>query len=106
YDEAIAFAANELEQAGRQVAGWASPSDSNEELFLFRRLFREVLESPNLDHRSAVLEDAEPDDSSLPIADIERCDHVIVLGGQDVIDAAPVLHLRLFKSQRKGLQVT
>ncbi|TME56099.1 MAG: hypothetical protein E6I60_04710, partial [Chloroflexi bacterium] len=106
YDEAIAFAASALEQAGRQVAGWASPSDSNEELFLFRRLFREVLESPNLDHRTAVLEDAEPDDSSLPIADIERCDHVIVLGGQDVIDAAPVLHLRLFKAQRKGLQVT
>jgi predicted molibdopterin-dependent oxidoreductase YjgC len=52
-----------------------------------------------------VLEDAHPDDMSLPIADIERCDHLVVLGGQDVIDAAPVLHLRLFKSQRKGLQV-
>src|SRR2546423_1248091 len=43
---------------------------------------------------------------TLPIADIERCDHVVVLGGQDVIDAAPVLHLRLFKSQHKGLQVS
>ncbi|HEY4845845.1 MAG TPA: molybdopterin-dependent oxidoreductase [Candidatus Dormibacteraeota bacterium] len=106
YDEAIAVAADALKQAGRQAAGWASPAASNEELFLFRRLFREVLESPNLDHRSAVLEDAEPDDMSLPIADIEGCDHVVVLGGQDVIDAAPVLHLRLFKSQRKGLQVT
>src|SRR5439155_422653 len=51
-------------------------------------------------------EDAEPDDMTLPIADIERCDHLVVLGGQDVIDAAPVLHLRLFKSQRKGLQVS
>jgi NADH-quinone oxidoreductase subunit G len=105
YDEAIAVTADLLKQAGRQVAGWASPAASNEELFLFRRLFREVLESPNLDHRSGVLEDAEPDDMSLPIADIERCDHVVVLGGQDVIDAAPVLHLRLFKSQRKGVNV-
>jgi len=105
YDEAITFTADALKQAGRQAAGWASPAASNEELFLFQRLFREVLESPNLDHRSAVLVDAEPDDMSLPIADIERCDHVIVLGGQDVIDAAPVLHLRLFKSQRKGVQV-
>src|SRR5256886_14861572 len=43
---------------------------------------------------------------TLPIADIERCDQVVVLGGQDEIDAAPVLHLRLFKSQRKGLQAT
>src|SRR5205814_2552671 len=82
-----------------------SPAASNEELFLFQRLFREVLTSPNLDHRSAVLEDAEPDDMTLPIADIERCEHVVVLGGQDVIDAAPVLHLRLFKSQRKGVNV-
>jgi NADH-quinone oxidoreductase subunit G len=105
YDEAIAFTADALKQAGRQVAGWASPAASNEELFLFRRLFREVLQSPNLDHRSGVLDDAEPDDMSLPIADIERCDYVVVLGGQEVIDAAPVLHLRLFKSQRKGVNV-
>jgi len=105
YDEVIAFTADALKESG-QIAGWASPAASNEELFLFQRLFREVLSSPNLDHRSGVLEDAEPDDMTLPIADIERCDHVIVLGGQDVIDAAPVLHLRLFKSQRKGLQVT
>jgi NADH-quinone oxidoreductase subunit G len=106
YDEAIVFTADALRQAGPQVAGWVSPAASNEELFLFQRLFREVLASPNLDHRSGVLEDAEPDDMTLPIADLERCDHVVVLGGQDVIDAAPVLHLRLFKSQRKGLQVS
>ena len=106
YDEAIAFTADALKKAGRQVAGWASPAASNEEFFLFRRLFREVLGSGNLDHRSAAIDDAEPEDTSLPIADIERCDHVVVLGGQEVIDAAPVLHLRLFKSQRKGVQVT
>jgi NADH-quinone oxidoreductase subunit G len=105
YDEVIAFTADALKESGRQVAGWASPAASNEELFLFQRLFREVLGSPNIDHRSGVLEDAEPDDMTLPIADIERCDYVVVLGGQDVIDAAPVLHLRLFKSQRKGVNV-
>lgn len=105
YDEAIAFAADGLKQAGGQVAGWASPSDSNEELFLLRRLFRDVLKSPHLDHRFANIPDSNPEDFSLPIADIERLEHVVVLGGQDVIDAAPVLHLRLFKSQRKGVNV-
>jgi NADH-quinone oxidoreductase subunit G len=105
YEEAIAFAATALKQAGAPVAGWASPAATNEELFLFRRLFREVLKSSHLDHRSGAVDDAEPDDMTLPIADIERCDHVIVLGGQAVIDAAPVLHLRLFKSQRKGVDV-
>jgi NADH-quinone oxidoreductase subunit G len=105
YDDAIAFAADALKQARGQVAGWASPADTNEELFLFRRLFREVLQSPHLDHRSGAIPDAEPEDTSLPIADIERCDYVVVLGGQGVIDAAPVLHLRLFKSERNGVKV-
>src|SRR2546423_1246256 len=66
YDEVVAFTADALKASG-QVAGWASPAASNEELFLFQRLFREVLASPNIDHRSAVLEDAEPDDMTLPI---------------------------------------
>ena len=105
YEDAIAFTVDALKRAGGQAAGWASPADTNEELVLFRRLFREVLRSPHLDHRSAAVPDAEPDDMSLAIADIERLDHAVVLGGQEVIDAAPVLHLRLFKAQRKGLNV-
>ena len=105
YEEAIAFTVDGLKRAGGQAAGWASPADTNEELVLFRRLFREVLRSPHLDHRSAIVPDAEPDDMSLAIADIERLDHAVLLGGQEVIDAAPVLHLRLFKAQRKGLNV-
>ena len=105
YDEAIEFAADGLKQAGGLVAGWASPSDTNEELFLIRRLFRDILKSPHLDHRNGTVPDSDPEDFTLPIADIERLDHVVVLGGQDVIDAAPVLHLRLFKSQRKGVNV-
>src|SRR2546423_2409062 len=105
YDEAIAFAVDGLKRAAGQTAGWASPSDTNEELLLFRRLFRDVLRSQHLDHRSATVVGAETGDMTLSIADIERLDHAIVLGGQDVIDAAPVLHLRLFKSQRKGVNV-
>ena len=105
YDEAIAFTVDGLKRAGGQAAGWASPADTNEELLLFRRLFRDVLRSPHLDHRSATVVDAEPGDMTLSIADIERLEHVVLLGGQEVIDAAPVLHLRLFKSQRKGVTV-
>ncbi|HEY8736422.1 MAG TPA: molybdopterin-dependent oxidoreductase [Candidatus Dormibacteraeota bacterium] len=105
YPELFEFAADALKRAGAPVAGWASPGSTNEELFLFQRLMREVLKSPHLDHRTAAVADTSPEDMTLPIADIERCDHVIVLGGQEVIDAAPVLHLRLFKSQRKGVTV-
>jgi NADH-quinone oxidoreductase chain G len=106
WEEAIGAAAQLLRDAGGAVAGWASPGSTNEELFLFQKLFREVLQSPHLDHRAGVpVEDSEPDDMTLPIADLERCDHVVVLGGQEVIDAAPVLHLRLFKSQRHGVKV-
>ena len=105
-DEAIAYTATQLKQAGPRAAGWASPADTNEELFLFGRLFRELLKSPHLDHRgSATVPDTGPDDLTLPIADIERLDYAVLLGGQEVIDAAPVLHLRLFKSQRKGMKL-
>src|SRR5439155_1740350 len=53
YEDAIAFTVDALKRAGGQAAGWASPADTNEELVLFRRLFREVLRSPHLDHRGA-----------------------------------------------------
>ena len=108
YDEAIAAAAQALERIGPAMAGWASPAATNEELFLFQRLFRDLLGSPHLDHgagRRQAAVDLDPDDAVLPIADLERCDYVVVLGGQAVIDAAPVLHLRLFKSQRRGVHV-
>jgi len=105
YEEAIAETASRLKQAGGAAAGWASPAATNEELYLFQRLFREVLRSPHIDHRPAAVPDADPEDMALPIADIERCDHVVVLGGEEVINAAPVLHLRLFKSQRHGVRI-
>jgi NADH-quinone oxidoreductase subunit G len=108
YEQAIAAAADALASTGGAVAGWVSPAATNEELFLFQRLFREVLGSTHLDHRAGSKEaqvGLEPDDATLPIADLERCDHVVVLGGQAVIDAAPVLHLRLTKSERRGVHV-
>ena len=105
YPEAVADAAARLQRAGSSAAGWASPGATNEELFLFQRLFRETLQSPHLDHRPQGIHESDPEDIGLPIADIERCDHVVVLGGQEVIDAAPVLHLRLHKSQRHGVAV-
>jgi len=105
YQELASFTANAFKLAGSPIAGWASPGSTNEELFLFQRLFREVLKSPHLDHRTVGVAETTPEDMTLPIADIEQCDHVIVLGGQELIDAAPVLHLRLFKSQRKGVKI-
>jgi len=73
--------------------------------FLFQRLFRETLKSPTSTiasrdprHRSGGHRSAD--------RDIEHCDHVVVLGGQEVIDAAPVLHLRLHKSSGTGSPCT
>ncbi len=105
YDEAFRTAAEALRRARGAVAGWVSPAATNEELFLFRRLIHEGLGSAHLDHRTGSVPSADLEDMTLPIADLERCDHVVVLGGQAVIDAAPVLHLRLFKSQRRGVKV-
>jgi NADH-quinone oxidoreductase subunit G len=105
YDDAVQAASAGLRAAGNAAAGWISPGATNEEAFLFQRVFREVLRSSHLEHGGAVAKPTGPDDFSLPIADLERCDHVVVLGAQEVIDAAPVLHLRLLKGERRGVRV-
>jgi NADH-quinone oxidoreductase subunit G len=100
YREALDRAAALLRNgAPTSLAGWSAPSATNEELYLFQRLLREVLKSPHLDHGAGDARDPAPDDYGLSIAGIEACSHVVVLG--DALAAAPVLKLRLHKAERK-----
>ena len=87
---------------GARVGAIASPNATNEELFLFQRWVREILGSPNLDHR-VDLEPAPPgpDDFRLALDDLDTCDIAIVLGDQATLDAAPIVELRLKKARRR-----
>jgi NADH-quinone oxidoreductase chain G len=100
YEEALTTAADALRPAkGDRLAGWASPGATNEDLYCFQRLVREVLQSPHLDHGPGDVADPTAEDSSLSIVSIESCSHIVVLG--DALQSAPVLRLRIHKVIRK-----
>ena len=104
--EAIALVAKRLQDVvhaggAGTVGAIASPSATNEELFLFQRWVREVIGSPNLDHRSdAGPQDPSADDFRLGIEDLAACSVVYILGDQPTLDMAPILELRLKKARR------
>jgi NADH-quinone oxidoreductase subunit G len=108
YGETVAAVARRLQdvvqESGAELVGAiASPSATNEELFLFQRWVREVIGSPNLDHRAQPPGPApSPDDFRLGIEDLARCEVVYILGDQSTLDAAPILELRLKKARRSA----
>jgi NADH-quinone oxidoreductase subunit G len=62
WDEAYQLIADKLSQihaaaGGRALAGLAGPELSNEDLYLFQKLFRQTLGSNNLDHRAGAADD-------------------------------------------------
>jgi NADH-quinone oxidoreductase subunit G len=106
YGDAVAAVARKLQDVVQQdgaerVGAIASPSATNEELFLFQRWVREVIGSPNLDHRLRPQDGPpSPDDFRLGIEDLAACQVVYILGDQPTLDAAPILELRLKKARR------
>jgi NADH-quinone oxidoreductase subunit G len=103
--EAIATAARGLREVRAfggpgGIAFLGSAENTNEELWLFQRLAREVLETPHIDHQLEHFAGISPDEHALGIAEIEECAAVIVLGDEPERQA-PVLTLRLHKAATK-----
>ena len=108
WDEALDVVARGLKLAASAagsdaLGGLISPRSTNEELYLFQKLFRAVLQSNNVDHGPH--EDYSPpeagvDASTGTIAALESA-QVIVLAGVDPLARQPVLDLRLKKAATK-----
>ncbi len=107
---AVAAAARQLaavreERGPGAIAVLGSPESTNEELWLLRRLAREVLGTPHLDHQLERFAGLAPAEHDLGIAETEECRAVVVLG-EEPEHRAPVLRLRLFKAETKrGVRV-
>lgn len=94
---------------GDAIGGLAGGRLSNEDLFLFQKLFRELLGSPNLDSRSGATDEAEHDDlayafglgSGTNLGELGKGTTVLVVGA-DVEEEAPVYLLRLRGIKRRG----
>ena len=103
--EAIASAATQLrrviEEHGPSAVGFlASPQSTNEELWLFQRIARELVGTPHIDHQLEAFPGLSGSEHELGIAEIEQCNAVVVLGPEPEQNA-PVLSLRLYKAATK-----
>ena len=92
-----------LAVGGERLGGIISPRSTNEELYLFQKLFRGLLQSNNIDHgmhgdysRPEIGLDA----SSGSIVGLESAE-VILVAGANVYEQQPVLYLRLRKAATK-----
>ena len=102
WDDAMAGAAKALKDAAaadpNSVAGIGSSRASNEDLYLFQRLFRGALGTNNIDHRPFPFPILPMQTS---IADVGTAKQIVAVGTQ-VDDDLPVLWLRMYKAISKN----
>ncbi len=102
WDDALGAAAKALKDAAaadpNSVAGIGSTRASNEDLYLFQRLFRSALGTNNLDHRAFPFPILPMQTS---IAEVGNAKKIVAVGTQ-IDDDLPVLWLRIYKAISKG----
>lgn len=112
--EAITFIANRLrptlaEGGSKTIAGIAGDRVSNEDLYLFQKLFREVFGSNNLDYRVGWSQWNAGDDLvknfgagiGTNLGELGKGTTILVLGA-DPQNEQPVIRLRLSKAAKQG----
>ncbi len=114
WDDALDTVARRFREIAKQhgaqaVGGIGSTHTTNEENYLFQKLLREGLGTPNIDHHHGVFPPASQ--GALPwaftgtIAGIDRTQEIVLLGA-DPYERQPVLDLRLKKALRNGAHLT
>jgi NADH-quinone oxidoreductase subunit G len=106
WEEALERTAEGLRKAGAASAAIAGGQTTNEEGYLLQKIFREALESPNVDSRT--WGPLEPDTArmlsrpelSASVADIDGAAVVLVIGADPIHDA-PIVDLRVRKAVRR-----
>jgi NADH-quinone oxidoreductase subunit G len=112
--EALTFIGNrfnplKLESGGKAFGGLAGDRCANEDLYLFQKLFREVIGSNNLDHRVGWSQWNAGEELvrqfgagvGTNLGELGKNTTVLVLGA-DPEEEQPVLRLRLSKSAKQG----
>jgi NADH-quinone oxidoreductase subunit G len=114
WDDALDTVARRLQEIARRhgaaaIGGIGSTHTTNEENYLFQKLLREGLGTPNVDHHHGVFPPASQ--GALPwaftgaIAGIDGTSEIVLLGA-DPYERQPVLDLRLKKAMRNGARLT
>jgi NADH-quinone oxidoreductase subunit G len=94
----------------KAIGGIGSTRTTNEEAYLFQKLLREVLGTPNVDHYHGAFAGPRDPLTGAPwmmtnsIAEIEKASH-IVLVASDPYERQPILNLRIKKAMKAGARI-
>lgn len=115
WDEAFFYIATRLKDilskhGTQSIGGIGSTRTTNEEAYLFQKLLRDVLGTPNVDHhhgRFPTVRDpltGKPWMMTNSIADIEKASHIVLIAS-DPYKRQPVLNLRIKKALKAGARI-
>ncbi len=115
WDEAFFYISKRLkdivERHGAQaVGGIGSTRTTNEELYLFQKLLRQIIGTPNIDHYHGSFPGIREKLTGQPwmmtssIADIEKASHIVLIAS-DPYQRQPILNLRIKKAMRSGAKI-
>ncbi len=92
------------------VAGIGSTRTTNEEAYLFQKLLRTVLNTPNVDHHHGAFPGPRDPLTGQPwamtnsIAEIEKASHIVLIAS-DPYERQPILNLRIKKAMKAGARI-
>ncbi|HVB75653.1 MAG TPA: NADH-quinone oxidoreductase subunit NuoG [Ktedonobacteraceae bacterium] len=115
WEEAIYMLASRLrniadKHGADSIGGIGSTRTTNEEAYLFQKLLREAIGTPNIDHHHGNFPG--PRDPltgrawmmTNSIADIEKAAHIVLIAS-DPYERQPILNLRIKKAMKAGAQI-
>ncbi len=92
------------------IAGIGSTRTTNEEAYLFQKLLRDVLDTPNVDHYHGAFPGPRDSLTGRPwmmtnsIAEIEKASHIVLIAS-DPYERQPILNLRIKKAMKAGARI-
>ena len=94
----------------QSVGGIGSTRTTNEEAYLFQKLLREVIKTPNIDHHHGRFDGPRDSLTGRPwmmtnsIAELEQASHIVLIAS-DPYQRQPILNLRIKKAMKRGAQI-
>lgn len=108
----IAARVEQISQAhgAKSIGGIGSTRTTNEEAYLFQKLLREVVGTPNVDHYHGAFPGLREPLTGRPwmmtnsIAEIEKASHIVLIAS-DPYERQPILNLRIKKALKAGARI-
>ena len=115
WDEAFYMIATRLrdisaKHGATSIGGIGSTRTTNEEAYLFQKLLRDVLGTPNIDHHHGYFPGPRDPLTGKPwmmtnsIAEIEKASHIVLIAA-DPYQRQPILDLRIKKAMKAGAKI-